>query len=63
MRMWLRTGLLVVGLAGALLGVWWSLKGFGVVPQGFMANHMQWGWRGLVLIAMGGALVIVSRRV
>ncbi|MEI9993148.1 MAG: hypothetical protein WDM91_01025 [Rhizomicrobium sp.] len=63
MRYWMRIGLLLLGLAVAVLGVLWSLRGFGVLTGHFMSNHMQWGWRGLALVAMGGALSVISRRI
>ena len=63
MRRWGRIGLLLLGLAAAGLGVLWTLRGFGVVLGSFMSNHMQWGWRGLALTAMGVAVAVVSRRI
>ncbi|HEY0105592.1 MAG TPA: hypothetical protein VGB91_05860 [Rhizomicrobium sp.] len=57
-----RTALFAFGIAAVLLGLWWVLQGTGVVPLGFMANHMQWTWRGAVLAAMGAALAFFARR-
>ena len=63
MRRWVRIGLLLLGLAAAVLGALWSLRGFGVLTGHFMSNHMQWGWRGLVLAATGVATAVLARRV
>jgi hypothetical protein len=63
MRGFFRTMLLIVGVLSVLLGAWWIAQGTGLVPVGFMANHMQWAWRGAVLAAFGAALMFVSRRV
>jgi hypothetical protein len=58
----LRAFLLTIGVLAILLGVWWTLQGTGVVPVGFMANHMQWAWRGMGLAAGGVIAAIISRR-
>ena len=63
MRGFFRTLLFVVGILSAVLGVWWVCQGTGLVPIGFMANHMQWAYRGAVLAAVGVVLMFVSRRV
>ncbi len=59
----LRIVLLVVGLLAALLGVWWICQGTGLVPVGFMANHMTWAYRGMGLVVFGALLTWGSRRV
>ncbi|MEI9992327.1 MAG: hypothetical protein WDM86_20110 [Rhizomicrobium sp.] len=63
MRGFLRTLVLVVGVLSLVLGVWWICQGTGLVPIGFMANHMQWAWRGAVLAAVGVVLAVVARRI
>jgi hypothetical protein len=62
MRGFWKTLLLVVGGLSILLGLWWVAQGTGLAPIGFMANHMQWAYRGAVLAAFGVVLVVVSRR-
>ena len=62
MRGFFRTLVFVIGILATLLGVWWVCQGTGVVPIGFMANHMQWAWRGAVLALVGLVLVFTSRR-
>jgi len=63
MRGFFRTLVFVFGILAALLGLWWVCQGTGLVPIGFMANHMQWAYRGAVLAAVGVVMVIVSRRI
>jgi hypothetical protein len=59
----MKTVLLIAGVLSILLGIWWVLQGTGVVPLGFMANHMQWAYRGAALAVIGAVLAFVSRRV
>ncbi|HEX4304153.1 MAG TPA: hypothetical protein VHZ78_15255 [Rhizomicrobium sp.] len=59
----LRIVLLAVGVLMALLGVWWICQGTGLVPVGFMANHMTWAYRGIGLVVGGIIAVVVSRRI
>jgi len=63
MRTLLKTILLIVGILATLLGVWWICQGTGVVPIGFMANHMTWAYRGMGLVAGGLLIVMASRRI
>ena len=63
MRGFVRTLLFVVGVLAVLLGLWWVAQGTGLVPIGFMANHMQWAYRGAVLAAVGVVLLFASRRI
>lgn len=64
----MKTARIVLAVAGALavlLGIVWLGRGTGwfVWPAtSFMAGHMQWAWRGLALIAMGGVAVFFGRR-
>jgi hypothetical protein len=57
-----RAALIAFGAAATALGIWWTLQGTGLVPVGFMANHMPWAWRGLALTAMGIALAVIGVR-
>ncbi len=58
----LRVVVMVVGILLLLLGTWWILQGTGIAPIGFMANHMEWAWRGCVLVVVGAIAVFFSRR-
>jgi hypothetical protein len=62
MRQYLRTLLLTVGVLSIILGLWWVAQGTGLVPVGFMANHMQWAWRGAGLAVFGSLLLWFARR-
>src|ERR1700681_1887074 len=61
MKGFLRTLLLTIGVLATLLGVWWICQGTGLVPIGFMANHMTWAYRGMGLVAGGIVIAILSR--
>ena len=58
----LRVVTLVFGILALLLGSWWILQGTGVVPVGFMANHMEWAWRGIGVAVVGLVVIYISRR-
>jgi hypothetical protein len=58
----LRIAMLSVGILAALLGIWWICRGTGLVPVGFMANNMQWAYRGIGLAMFGAGLAMLSRR-
>lgn len=57
----MRLALLIIGILASILGTWWILQGTGIVPIGFMANHMEWAWRGGAVLAVGIVLIVVSR--
>ena len=52
----------VVGILTMVLGLWWVLQGTGIAPIGFMANHMEWAWRGGIVFAVGAIAFLLSRR-
>ena len=58
----LRAVLRIVGTIAIVLGVWWILQGTGIAPIGFMANHIEWAYRGIGLIVVGFVVVTLSRR-
>ncbi len=58
-----RTLLLIFGVLAVALGVWWICQGTGLVPIGFMANHMTWAYRGIGLVVGGAIMAIISRRI
>lgn len=62
MRGFFRWLLLAVAVLSVLLGIWWVLQGTGLAPIGFMANHMQWAYRGAGLIVFGLIVGFLGRR-
>jgi hypothetical protein len=62
MKGFFKTLLLTIGVLATLLGIWWICQGTGLVPIGFMANHMTWAYRGAGLVAIGLLTVWGSRR-
>lgn len=54
--------LTVVSLLAMALGVWWILQGTGIVPVGFMANNMEWAYRGAALAVVGLIAFVFARR-
>ncbi len=56
---WVLSGL---GILLALIGVFWILQGTGVVPVGFMANHIQYAYEGIVVVVVGGGLIWFANR-
>ena len=52
----------VVGILAMVLGLWWVLQGTGIAPIGFMANHIEWAYRGCGLGVVGFVLLTLSRR-
>jgi hypothetical protein len=58
----LRTGMLALGIAMLLLGLWWLARNRGYAGDDFMAKDFQWFWRGLALAGMGAVVAALSRR-
>jgi hypothetical protein len=59
----IKAALLAIGILSLALGVWWICQGTGLVPVGFMANHMQWAYRGMGLVAGGIIIAVLARRI
>ena len=60
-----RTALLIVGSLMVLLGLIWMGQGSGYFPypaESFMINQTPWIYWGLILAALGLAVIILSRR-
>jgi hypothetical protein len=53
---------MIASLLAMALGVWWILQGTGIVPVGFMANNMDWTYRGIALVVVGLIAFVFSRR-
>ena len=55
--------LTIASLVAMAVGAFWVLQGTGIVQQGFMANHMEWAYRGGALVVVGlVAFVFASRQ-
>jgi hypothetical protein len=57
-----KNAMLLLGVAFALLGLWWSARNRGLMGTDFMMEEMQWFYRGLVLVAFGAGVAGWSRR-
>jgi hypothetical protein len=58
-----KTATLLLGVAFALLGLWWIARNRGLLGADFMMEEMQWFYRGLVLVAFGAGVAVWSRRI
>jgi len=54
--------LTIAGVPAMLVGATWVAQGTGLVPMGFMANNMDWAYRGAGLFAVGFVVFFVARR-
>ena len=54
---WVKLLVSIFGVLLAVIGVFFILQGTGIVPVGFMANHIQYAYEGIVVAAIGAALV------
>lgn len=52
----------VLGVLLAIIGLVWILQGTSVLKQGFMAGHIQYAIYGLVALAIGIAVLVLSNR-
>jgi hypothetical protein len=60
----MRTAILILGIAAALMGLLWIGQGAGWVhwpASSFMLDQRPWIARGAVLAVLGAALIAVSR--
>jgi len=63
MRSIARSATLFLGVALALIGLWWIARNRGLTGTDFMMEEMQWLYRGLVLVAFGTGVAVLSRRI
>jgi hypothetical protein len=54
--------LTIVSVLAMLLGAWWVAQGTGLAPIGFMANDMNWAYRGAGLFVIGLLAFVFARR-
>jgi uncharacterized integral membrane protein len=52
----------IVGVVLVLMGAVWFLQGINVIPVGFMAGQPQYVILGLIIAAVGVALIILANR-
>jgi amino acid transporter len=52
----------VIGVVIALLGLLFALQGFGVIGGSAMSNTSTWSILGPIILIVGVAIVVVSRR-
>jgi hypothetical protein len=54
--------LTIASLVAMGVGAFWVLQGLGVVQQGFMANQIEWAYRGAGLVVVGLVAFVFARR-
>jgi len=54
--------LTVVGALLMLMGIIWFFQGINVLPGSFMSGQTRWAVNGVIALAVGLGLVILSRR-
>ena len=54
--------LTIICILAMLIGVWWVAQGTGLAPIGFMANNMDWAYRGAWLFVGGFVVLFLVRR-
>ena len=61
----MKTLLLILGIAGLLMGGLWIGQGLGYIPwpeSSFMIDQRPWTWRGAALAVLGATLILYVRR-
>lgn len=58
----MRPVMVTVGVLAMFLGTFWVLQGTGVVPLGFMANDIDWAYRGAALFVIALFVIAHYRR-
>lgn len=54
--------LIAVGTILVLMGGVWFFQGINVLPGSFMSGQTRWAVNGVIAVAVGLALIVVSRR-
>ena len=58
----MKTLLRVVSILLVLAGVVWFLQGINILPGSFMTGQIQWAVYGVLAMAAGVVLFVISRR-
>lgn len=58
----MKTLLMTAGAILMLIGGVWFLQGINVLPGSFMSGQTRWAVNGVIAIAVGLVLIVVSRR-
>ena len=58
----MKTLLMTVGVILVLMGGVWFLQGINILPGSFMSGQTRWAVNGVIAIAVGLALIVISRR-
>jgi len=58
----MKLALTIICILAMLIGVWWVAQGTGLAPIGFMANNMDWAYRGAWLFVIGFIVLFLVRR-
>ncbi|MGZ3306669.1 MAG: hypothetical protein ACXU8U_12485 [Asticcacaulis sp.] len=59
---YVRIAMSVIAALAVILGVIWILQGLNILPGSFMTGHMEWTWRGAIMVVVGAGLGWWSRR-
>lgn len=52
----------IIGGLLSLMGIVWILQGVNILKSGFMAGHIQYAFYGLIALAVGVVLIVISNR-
>ena len=61
----MKTLLLILGIAGVLMGCLWIGQGLGYIrwpASSFMIDQRPWTWGGAALAVLGATLILYGRR-
>ena len=58
----MKLALRIVGVLLVLMGTIWFFQGINVLPGSFMSGQTRWAVNGIIAVAVGLALVVLSGR-
>jgi len=59
----MRRMLIIVGALLVVCGTVWFLQGINFLPGSFMTGQTKWAVIGVIVLALGAALLVIARRV